>query len=377
MSSRKRGHGSGSVTQLPDGRWQARASYWDNGRLRRKAVYGKRRREAEQRLRELLARLDHGERPLDERTTVAEYLERWLAIHRDRLRPSTARRYEQLVRLQLVPELGRLRVARLVPSDVERAMQRLRERGLSARTIAQCRAVLRRALQDALRDGVIQRNVAALARPPAIAPPQTSTWTADEARAFLAAADQHWLVPLFQLLLATGLRLGEALGLSWEDVDEEGGMLAVRWQLQHTGGQFLRLPPKSKQSRRTLPLPALARAALVRQREQQAAWRQEPGWVGNQWSLVFTTRIGTPLHPRNVHHGFTRLVEQAGLPRIRIHDLRHSCATLLLESGVDLKVVSALLGHSQLSVTADYYAHVRQALAADAIRRLDALLGQG
>lgn len=343
MSGRKRGHGTGSVTQLSDGRWQARASYWDGGRLRRKAVYGKTRREAEQKLRELLARLDRGERPLDERTTVAEYLARWFTVHGERQRPRTIRTYEQIIRLYLVPELGRLRLARLVPSDVEQALLRLRERGLSPRTVAHCRAVLRRALQHAVRDGCLARNPAALAQPPAVPPPQTTVWTAEEARTFLAAARHHWLAPLFQLLLATGLRLGEALGLSWEDVDEDGGTLTVRWQLQHTGGRFLRLQPKSKQSRRTLPLPELARDALMYQRMQQATWRHSPAWRGNQWSLVFTTQVGTPLHARNVHHIFTRLVDQTGLPRIRLHDLRHSCATLLLESGVGLKTISALL----------------------------------
>ena len=377
MSQKKRAHGTGSVTQLPDGRWQARASYWRDGTLHRKAVYAKTRSEVERKLRKLLTELEHGRVPADGRLTVRDFLERWFTLHRARLRPRTVRTYEQIIRLYLVPELGRLRLAHLVPSEIERALLRLCERGLAPRTVAHCRAVLRRALQDAVRDGLLARNPAALAQPPAVPPPQTTVWTAEEARTFLAAAREHWLLPLFQLLLATGLRLGEALGLSWEDVDAEAGILVVRWQLQHVDGQFVRLPPKSKQSRRTLPLPALAREALVRQREQQATWRQAGAWRGNPWALVFTTHAGTPLHARNVHHTFTRLVEQAGLPRIRLHDLRHSCATLLLEAGVDLKTISALLGHSQLSVTADYYAHVRQALTADALARLDALLGEG
>jgi integrase len=231
-------------------------------------------------------------------------------------------------------------------------------------------------LRDALRDGLCARNAAALARPVSVPPPATSTWDFDEAQQFLEATRDHWLWPLFAITLALGLRQGEALGLSWEDTDLDEGLVLIRWQLQQVKGQWQRLPPKSKQSRRMLPLPPLAREALVRQHEQQRAWREQARgeWRGNPWSLVFTTHVGTPLSARNVTRIFHQLCQQAGVPPIRFHDLRHSTATLLLHAGVDLKTVSAVLGHSQLSVTADYYAHVTRAVTQPALARLSALL---
>jgi integrase len=166
------------------------------------------------------------------------------------------------------------------------------------------------------------------------------------------------------------------LGLAWEDVDLDAGLVVVRWQLQYVDGRWQRLPPKSQQSRRSLPLPPLAVQALVRQRAQQHASRETAGsaWRGNPWSLVFTTHTGAPIHPRTVSRVFHQLCTQAGVPQIRYHDLRHSCATLLLVAGFDLKTVNAIFGHSQISVTADYYGHVSAAMARPALERLNALL---
>jgi len=371
---KRRGNHSGSVTQLPDGRWQARASYWEGGVLKRKAVYAKTRAEAERKLRALLHQLDRGLRPAPERLTVGQFLEDWFAVHRGRLRPTTVRRYRQVLDHLLLPTLGREKLAQLTPSTVERALARLRREGKSASAVRQARAVLRRALTDAVRDGLLAQNPAALARPVPVDPPRPNVWSADEARRFLEAAQGHWLWPLFALALATGMRLGELLGLPWEQVDLDSGALTVLHQLQRVDGSWRLVPPKSRQSRRSLPLTPLARTALLRQRAQQEAWRVAPGWRGNPWGLVFTTRLGTPLDARNVNRAFAQLVEQAGVPRVRFHDLRHTAASLALEAGADLKTVSALLGHSQISVTADYYAHVSRRLAEDAATRLERLL---
>lgn len=166
------------------------------------------------------------------------------------------------------------------------------------------------------------------------------------------------------------MRQGAALGLAWEDVDVERSVLMVRWQLQFVDGQWQRLPPKSKQSRRTLPLPPHAVDALEQQRAQQQQWRACPEWQGNPWNLVFTTHTGTPLFARNVVRAFQQCCVAAGVPVIRYHDLRHATATFLLASGVDLKLVSSILGHSHISITADYYTHVTSGLLVPALERL-------
>lgn len=371
---KKRGHGEGTLYQRADGRWCGQlAVVLPDGRLVRRTVYGKTQRECREQLDRLKRELAAGVVGAPE-ATVGSYCEQWLEANRSRLRPKTQRSYEQVVRLHIAPFLGRAKLARLTPTDVERWLRALEDKGYAPRTLQRCRAVLRRILQDALRDGLVSRNAAALARPVAVPPPSVAVWQPEEAQRFLAVAADHWLGPLYQFLLATGLRIGEALGLAWEDVDVDAGLVTVRYQLQQVAGQWQRLPPKSKQSRRTLPLPALARAALERQRAQQAQWRLLPDWRGNPWGLVFTTTLGTPLDARNVHRTFVRLSAQAGVPRVRLHDLRHATATFLLAAGCDLKVVSALLGHSQIAVTADYYAHVTQRLAEDAVQKLDALL---
>jgi integrase len=374
---RKRAHGEGTIyfhqgTQ----RWCAEVTYWQEGQLKRKAVYGKTQREVQQKLQQLRQLLTHGLPPAPEKLTVGDYCEQWLAANRSRLRPKTQRAYEQIVRLYVRPLLGRTKLSGLTPTMVEQWLRRLEADGKAPRTLQHARAVLRRILQDALRDGLCARNAAALARPVSVPPPATSTWDFDEAQQFLEATRDHWLWPLFAITLALGLRQGEALGLSWEDTDLDEGLVLIRWQLQQVKGQWQRLPPKSKQSRRMLPLPPLAREALVRQHEQQRAWREQARgeWRGNPWSLVFTTHVGTPLSARNVTRIFHQLCQQAGVPPIRFHDLRHSTATLLLHAGVDLKTVSAVLGHSQLSVTADYYAHVTRAVTQPALARLSALL---
>jgi len=372
---RRRSHGEGTLYRRADGRWCAQlAVVLPDGRLVRRTVYGKSQREAREKLDQLRAQLAGGTLPVSARATVGAFCQAWLDANRSRLRPKTVRSYEQLIRLYIVPHFARAKLERLTPTDVERWLGKLEASGLAPRTVQRARTVFGRILRDAERDGLVARNPVRLARPVSVPPPTVTPWSADEARRFLAAADPHWLAPLYQLLLATGLRIGEALGLSWEDVDLEDRSLTVRFQLQRVGGQWLRLPPKSKQSRRTLPLADLAVEALARQRARQAEWRQSPGWVGNPWSLVFTTTVGTPLDQRNVHRTFVQLATRAGVPVVRLHDLRHAAATLLLESGVDLKVVSALLGHSQLSVTADYYAHVTHRLAEGAVRKLDDLL---
>lgn len=369
--TRKRSHGEGTLYQRADGRWCAQlAVVLPDGRLVRRTAYGRTQREAREKLERLKRELANGVVGVPEKVTVGAYLEQWFDANRARLRPKTARRYRQLLTHQLLPHLGGVPLARLTPTAVEQWLQKLAQQNLAPRTLQQCRAILRRALQDAVRDGLVSRNAAALARPVSVPPPATSTWTLEEARQFLAATRTHWLWPLFALALATGMRQGELLGLSWEDVDVERGVLVVRWQLQHVDGQWQRLPPKSKQSRRALPLPPHAVEALQVQRAQQQEWRQAPSWRGNPWALVFTTSAGTPLAARNVLRAFQQCCVAAGVPVIRFHDLRHATATFLLASGVDLKLVSTVLGHSQISITADFYLHTSSGLLAPALERL-------
>jgi integrase len=241
--------------------------------------------------------------------------------------------------------------------------------------------ILRRALADALRDGLVARNVAALARPPRVTArtiePGRDYLDADALRALLAASALHPIGPLVVVAATTGLRQGELLGLAWDDVDAGAGTLTVRRALARAwDGGYALAAPKTARSRRTIHLPAAALAALERQRSRQATAREAAGtaWQDRD-GLIFTNSIGRPLDPSAVVRDFHQLLEAAGLPRVPFHGLRHSTATALLGAGVPLRVVSDLLGHSGIGITADVYGHVERALRREAADAMDRALG--
>jgi integrase len=234
---------------------------------------------------------------------------------------------------------------------------------------------LRVALGYAERLGLVSRNAAKLAKPPRIARPEVQPFTAEEARRLLEAACGHRLEALFVTALGTGLREAELLGLRWQDVDLERGLLTVRVQLQRINGKLTLTEPKTERSRRTLQLPAMVREALRQHRVRQLEERLAAGPLWEDSGLVFTTAHGAPLDARNVIRLYQeRILPAAGLPRRPFHVLRHSAATFLLASGCDLRTVQQVLGHAQVSLTANLYAHVMPALLRDAADKLDAVL---
>ena len=247
------------------------------------------------------------------------------------------------------------------------------------------------ALAQATRFELVSRNVAALVKAPRVAKYTAKTLDENGARAFLATADGHSLGALFTVALALSLRLGEALGVRWSDVDLDAGTLRVALTLQRfpksLGGGLRLVEPKSEQSRRVVHLPAFAIAALREYRSRQledrlsagAEWRKDEKFAtGGDWEgveFVFTTRTGTPLDERNVRAAFTSILSAAGLERIRVHGLRHTCATILLAQGEHPRVVMETLGHSQISLTLDTYSHVMPRLQKQAAEKMDLAIG--
>ncbi len=236
--------------------------------------------------------------------------------------------------------------------------------------------MLKSALEHAVREEEIPRNVARNVRTGTPRPRRFEPLTADEARQFLTAARGHRLHALFELALHTGLRKGELLGLRWEDFDLDAGTAAIRRTLQRTSaGGLTTLPTKTRASERRIALPASCVQSLKRHHEQQQREREAAGIAWQRSGHVFTTVQGGPIDPTNLTRAFTTLLRKAGLRRIRFHDLRHSTATLLLEQGVELVVIKELLGHAHIGVTATVYAHVRLRLQRDAIDTLSTALG--
>jgi integrase len=234
------------------------------------------------------------------------------------------------------------------------------------------------ALNKAVRWGLVARNVAALVDGPRIPHHEIGPLTPEEARALLEAARGHRMEALYSVAIAIGLRQGEALGLTWQDVDLEAGVLHVRRALSRVEGEYRLVETKTARSRRTLALPTVALVALREHRQRQRIERVAAGkrWDG-RWGLVFCTRSGRPLHGPSVTQEFQELLARVGLPRQRFHDLRHACASLLLAQGVELKVIQELLGHSAIAVTANTYAHVMGELKRDAAARMDAVFRPG
>jgi integrase len=228
-----------------------------------------------------------------------------------------------------------------------------------------------------MREELLGRNVARLAQPPSPERQEIRPWTDVEARAFLAVCRSHRLHALFAVALGLGLRRGELLGLRWVDVDFATGQLRVWQTLQRVRGEGVVFgPPKSRRSRRVLTMPAVVSSALRQHRERQQAERAAAGERWTDSGLVFTTATGGHLEPRNLNTTFGRLLGRAGVRPIRLHDLRHTCATLLLSRGVSPRMVMDILGHSQIAVTMNTYGHAIPAMQHEAAGHMDAALGE-
>lgn len=372
QSTKRRGHGEGSIKRRADGLWEARVSLPAG---KRRSFYGKTRREVQDKLRAALHDLDAGLDLVAGRQTVSQFLDAWLAdVAKPSVRPSTFDSYAGHVRLHLKPTLGYHQLAKLTPQHVQAMMNAQSAAGLAPKTVQNCRAVLRRALGQAMKWGLVSRNVATLAEPPRSMKAAVTPLTAAQARAFIAATAADRLGPLFHVAIASGLRQGELLGLRWRDVDLLEGTINVRHAMQRIDGALTFVEPKTALSRRTVTLPSSAVAALRTQRVRQNETRLLAGDRWQDWGLVFASTIGTPLNPSNVIHRLHTLLAAAGLPRQRFHDLRHCAASLLLAGGVAPRTIMGILGHSQISLTMNTYAHLSPALEHDAARALDAML---
>jgi len=388
--SRRRARGEGCIYERSDGRWEVRIDLGrgPDGRRRRKSVFARTQAEAARQLKRLGGRAADGQLLSTSTPKVSEYLEQWFATNSDGWRPSTRRSYRSNIDLYLVPAFGSLRLEQLTPAKVQSWLTEHKQSHGARRRIELARATLRSALTHAQQLQLVVLNAAKLVKVPKRARRSIAPLDVDQARRFLAEASQHRLGALFSVALACGLRLGEATGLRWGDVDLTTGEIHVRQQLQRVGKRCVLQELKTEKSRRTLALPAVCLEALKTHRTRQLGERLKAGsrWIDS--GLVFTTyrvckegkgthlKVGAPLHPRNVLRTLHALLEAAKLPRVRFHDLRHSAASLLIAEGVELVEVSMLLGHSELRATADLYSHLQKQTATKAARRMDVVLGR-
>jgi integrase len=329
--------------------------------------------EVRAKFRDARERIESGAPVKDASMTVAAWLEDWItkSLAASDRKQATKDLYATLARTHLVPTVGTIPLGRLRPSDVEALVVTKRDAGLSPSTVRTIYTVLRAALDIASRDGLIRSNPATAVRRPSVERKDAPHLTAEQAQALLEAIRGDRLETLFRLMLATGLRRGEALALHWSDVDLDAGLLRVRWTLSRTSQGLQLDEPKTDKSRRTVPLPRSAIETLRAHRTRQLEEQHTAAGAWQEHGLVFTTEIGTPLEPRNVLRRFEVLANRAGLRGVTLHTLRHSAASFLLAAGTHTKVVQEHLGHSSYAITADIYSHVGPAQQREAADRLD------
>ncbi|MET8454472.1 site-specific integrase [Streptomyces sp. NPDC005209] len=362
------------MTKRKDGRYQCAVYVLQpDGTRARKFAYGKTWAECDAKRRELLAKVDQGVPVPTRSAKLAEWLPYWLEhfIKPNRKR-TTYNKYAMHVRLYLVPLLGSKSLEALGPRHVRTFVAEVSRRASPA-TAKEAHRVLRAALTAACREELVTRNAASLVEAPKVPRRELTPWTLDETLRFLEEARRDPLYAAFVLAVSMGLRRGEILGLRWSDVDLEHRVLRVSKQVQRVGGELYEDTTKSGRAR-PVPLPLICLAALRWHRMRQSEAARLKGVELSPSSHVFTTRTGRPIDPQNVNRSFFRITAAAGLRRIRLHDARHGCATLLTAAGVAPRVVMEILGHSQISITMDVYTHVTSDTQREAISHMDRLL---
>lgn len=375
MSRKRRGRGEGSVFQRADGRWSASVTVGVNatGRRIRKTVYGATKGEAQEKLLRLQGQKLDGMLADNGKLTVAGFLDRWLEDSaRPTIRTATYASYKGIIGNHVSPKIGGVRLDKLTAAHVQGLYSALEREGASCHTRRLCHAVLRRSLKQALKWGMVPRNVCDAVEPPRIARHDIQPLTGEQVAKLFCAAEGDRLEALYLLAVASGLRLGELFGLQWKDVDLDGGAITVQYTLSEVNGKLKLTEPKTAKGRRRVELPGIAVDALLEHRKLMLT-------EGNLASgYVFVNRSGGPLRRSHFHaQQFKPLLIAAGLPPIRFHDLRHTAATLLLSEGVHPKVVQERLGHSQISVTLDTYSHVLPTMQRDAANRLETMFRAG
>ncbi len=378
--TKRRGRGEGCIYKRKDGRWSAIVTISQDlspsGKPKKKYIYGRTRKEVQDAMVKLRSDIQKGLPISTGNTTVKRFMLNWLE---DSVKGSTALKtyesYRGIVHNHIIPTIGYHKLKQLQPRHLQHLYRIKQDAGLT-HTVRLIHAVLHRALSQALRWGMVPRNVSDAVDRPKIPKREMNVLIPEEVKELLQAAQDDDLYALYVLAVSTGLRQGELLGLKWTDFNPRAGTLQIQRQVQWDKGKAYFKEPKSAKSRRTVHLTILATKALKKHKAQQAKQRLTAGADWQNIGLIFTTSIGTPINQSNLlKNSFYPLLEKAGVLRIRFHDLRHTAATLLLRQGVHPKVVQELLGHSQISLTLDTYSHVLPSMQKEAADKMDAIIG--
>jgi integrase len=372
----RRANGEGSIYRREqDGRWVAALTVAEGGK--RKYLTGKTRQEVQQKLARAVRDRDDGLSCGDGRQGVGDYFARWLASAGPNLRPGSRRAYERDVRLRIARHLGPVTLAKLSPQHLQSLYGTLLASGLSSTTVHACHVVLHKGLSDAVKLGLVARNVSELVAAPRVRQTEMHVWSEAETRRFLdatkASGDRQYA--LYALALATGMRLGELLALTWRAVDLRHLRLSVLRSVDVDHGVAEWGEPKTRRGKRQISFSADVAAVLGEHRARQNVERLAVGPAWDDAGLVFPDEVGGALsHARVYPRHFLRCVERAGVPPIRFHDLRHTFATVMLGRGVNVKVVSEMLGHADVAITLRTYFHVQPGMQRAASEEMGSVL---
>ena len=360
-----RGRNEGSIYKRSNGTWRAQISI--NGQ--RLGYTGNTRAECSEWLRKTLNQVDQGMTFQSHNLILEEYLTDWFSTKQNTIKSKTAYDYGRLLVNCIYPTIGNKKLKDLTTHGITRYYASLKENGKGIRTIHIIHTILRSSLQDAVRGGIIGRNPCIGALIPKSKPEEMKVLTADQVTRFLVAAESSRYKALYHLAITTGMRYGELIGLKWSDIDWDKGTIKIQRQLQyipHRGYEFN--DPKTRSGTRTV---LLGKTALAKLKEHyyEYAYRDRTGE-----NLIFVNGIGTKVYFKRFHKDFKRVLELAGLPDIRFHDLRHTAATLMISNGIPVVVVSKILGHSKPSVTMNIYAHVSTEMQTEAAQLMENLV---
>ena len=326
------------------------------------------KRDADMKLRTLLSSLDKGLSPDGSKASTSQYLDWWLQTYAiPNVRPRTSERYGSDVRLHISPVIGGIRLDHLQAADAQMVLSKMLKAGSAPKSVRHCYRVMRMALKHAVEKGILQVNVTDAVKPPRLEPTELEVPSLEEVQHILELADSTPYGSVLRFTVSTGCRRGEALGLEWRHLDLENGGASIVQSLQRIGRTGLQLvPPKSAKSRRSVALDEHTVEMLRSHRWGQILTMTQLGSAYEDNGLVFPGPMGKALDPATLTRNFKKLVRRVGKSHIRLHDLRHFHASLLLKAGVHLKVVQERLGHSSIAITADTYSHVAPSLQREA-----------
>lgn len=376
--------GAGSIRQRADGTWEARYTVGRDpgtGKQLRKSVYGKTQKEVRQKLPQAVAALDNGDYFQLSKMTLSRWVEIWLQEYTGDKKYLTVKHYKAQCKTHIVPSLGAVKLSELAPPQIQAFYNGLQRDGLAAKSVRNIHGILTKCLSTAVQVGYLRSNPASMVMLPKIEKKEIHPLTDEQVKDFLrvSAGDEYEI--LLKVILFTGLRESEAIGLTWDCIDFKAGAVKVCKQLQKrplSDGGFTFAPLKNDKSRSLRPAHFVL-DLLERRKREQAAQRLKAGELWEGWhtaeeqksALVFTTATGGNLSPQTVYNHYKRLAVKIGAPDSRVHDLRHTFAVLSLQNGDDVKTVQGNLGHATAAFTLDVYGHVSERMKEDSAARME------